>query len=113
MGDHYNTLKDRYAAKPEGYYDLARPEMLQFVQEAAKFVLEVGCSSGAFGALLKEERPNCEVWGIEPDLESARVAASRLDKVVQGTFSSEVPGLNGKRFDVVCFFDVLEHLANP
>ena len=113
MDDQYANLTAKYAAKPDGYYDLSRPEMLQFVPEECKSVLEVGCSSGGFGALLKENRSDCEVWGIEPDLTAALVASSRLDHVINAAYSADLLDLHNKSFDAVCFFDVLEHMVNP
>ena len=113
MDNQYSELAGQYNTKPEGYYELSRPEMLDFVPAACKSILEVGCSSGAFGALLKERDPACEVWGIEPDAEAARKASTRLDRVISKPFSSDVEELKGKRFDAICFFDVLEHLVNP
>lgn len=112
MNDHYEDQAQRYAAKPEGYYELSRPEMLKFVPESARSVLEVGCSSGAFGALVKS-RQDCEVWGIEPNSDAAKLASTRLDKVISGTFQAEMPELKGRLFDCIVFNDVLEHVPNP
>jgi 2-polyprenyl-3-methyl-5-hydroxy-6-metoxy-1,4-benzoquinol methylase len=113
MDNQYGELAAQYSKKPDGYYELSRPEMLDFVPASSKSILEVGCSSGGFGALLKERDPGREVWGIEPDAEAARTASARLDRVIAKPFSSEVDELQGKRFDAICFFDVLEHLVNP
>jgi SAM-dependent methyltransferase len=113
MDEQYRDLAGEYAAKSDEYYDQSRPEMLQFIPEHCNAVLEVGCSSGAFGARLKEQRPNCEVWGVEPDVRSAQIAAGRIDHVINGILSPDLPDLKDKRFDAICFFDVLEHLVNP
>jgi SAM-dependent methyltransferase len=113
MDAQYTKLSADYSSKPESYYELSRPEMVPFVPVASKTILEVGCSSGAFGALLKEKIPDCEVWGIEPDPKSAAAAAKRLDRVISGIYSADTPELEGKRFDAICFNDVLEHLIDP
>ncbi len=99
-----------YNIKNTEYYLQGRPEMLKFIRPDVHFVLDVGCSAGAFGSLLKKER-NCEVWGVEPS-DSASEAASVLDKVFHDYFH---PGLDmeGRQFDAIVFNDVLEHLANP
>ena len=113
MDTPYSSLSEQYSSKPEGYYENARPEMVPFVPESCKLVLEVGCSSGAFGKLLKECRPECEVWGIEPNAEAAQLASTRLDKAICGTFRAGMPELEGRLFDCIVFNDVLEHLPNP
>ena len=113
MDTPYSSLSEQYSSKPEGYYENARPEMVPFVPESCKLVLEVGCSSGAFGKLLKENRPECEVWGIEPNAEAAQLASTRLDKAICGTFRAGMPELEGRSFDCIVCNDVLEHVPNP
>ena len=113
MESSYDSLIEQYASKPDGYYDNQRVEMLPFIPEGVSSLLEVGCSSGAFGAAVKKHFRDCEVWGIEPSPAAAEFAAGRLDKAICGVFGSEMPELEGKRFDCIVFNDVLEHLANP
>lgn len=88
-----------------------RKEMLDFVPSSAKVVLDVGCSVGNFGALLKKER-GVEVWGIEADPQAADIASDKLDKVVAGLFGQKQE-LNEKKFDCIVFNDVLEHMVDP
>ena len=92
------------------YDDWDRAEVLPFVPEANR-ILEVGCSYGGFGQLLKGRSNSPEVWGIEPEPKAAEVAASRLDRVIVGDFPALAPV--GERFDCVVFNDVLEHLVDP
>lgn len=113
MSNEYRNLAEEYASKQEGYYEMSRPEMLRFIPEGIGSLLDVGCSSGAFGAMVKKTIPGCKVWGIEPDEKAAATAAKRLDQVVNSAFSIEIKELEGERFDAVCFNDVLEHLPNP
>ena len=94
------------------YPDQLRREMLRYVPEHARNVLDVGCHTGAFGAALKA-RQNCSVWGVEPNKETAAVAAGRLDRVLNGLFESSAPAIPIGSFDVIVFNDVLEHFADP
>jgi 2-polyprenyl-3-methyl-5-hydroxy-6-metoxy-1,4-benzoquinol methylase len=94
-----------------GYLDSPREEVQVHVPPSARRVLDVGCWQGAFGAALKERRPGTVVWAIESDADAASVAASRLDRVIVGSFPSDAP--KDERFDVVTFLDVLEHLVDP
>ena len=73
-------------------------------------VLEIGCGQGGFGARLAART---EYLGVEPDQQSCAVARERIGaaggQVVFGT--SDVVGAD-ERFDLVCAFEVIEHLAD-
>jgi O-antigen biosynthesis protein len=74
-------------------------------------ILEVGCSAGYFGAALKDV--GHKVWGVEPDHEAAEVASTHLDGVFEG-FIQDFFKINADRkFDVISFGDVLEHIPYP
>jgi SAM-dependent methyltransferase len=109
--DQHSALHADYADKPALYYSESRPEMVRYVPTTCRRVLDVGCSSGEFGALLKARR-NVEVWGVEPFAAAAGLAAGRLDRVVEGPFDADIQ-LPLASFDCVVFNDVLEHLIDP
>lgn len=113
MLDNYRKLERQYSSKPDGYYEQARPEMLHFVPNSCTRILEIGCGAGSFGALIKKDRPNAIVWGIEPQLDAASLARDVLDRVITGSMDKGIPELEGERFDCIVFNDVLEHLINP
>jgi 2-polyprenyl-3-methyl-5-hydroxy-6-metoxy-1,4-benzoquinol methylase len=101
-----------YQNKPEGYYDNVRKEMLHYLPEKAKKILDVGCGNGAFASLVKQKN-NAEVWGIELMEEEAIIAKTVLDNVLIGSCEIHLNELPEKYFDVIYFNDVLEHLADP
>ena len=113
MDREYQDQEQLYQNKSADYYSEPRAEMLPFVPVGSKSILEIGCGSGAFGSSLKQRQPETVVWGIEPDAAAARVASKTLDHVFTGTFTTELSALAGKKFDVICLNDVLEHLAEP
>ncbi len=102
--------KELYRVKKDDYYSQERMEMLPFVPKGVKTVLDIGCSSGGFGKILKENL-KCEVWGIEPT-EAATEASKHLDKVFYDYFHKDLDFSN-KKFDAIIFNDVLEHLIDP
>lgn len=104
-------LEKEYNEKDESYYAHERHEMLKYIPSDVKYVLDVGCSSGAFGSAIKKKF-NCQVWGIEPDKKSAEKARTLLDKVYNTIFDDEID-LIGQKFDCIFFNDVLEHLVDP
>jgi 2-polyprenyl-3-methyl-5-hydroxy-6-metoxy-1,4-benzoquinol methylase len=95
----------------EPYFNVKRPEMLQYIPEEAFEILDVGCADGTFGSLLKKER-NVKVWGIEPNQPAAKLASQKLDEVICGFFDRDLE-LPLNRFDCIIFNDVLEHLVDP
>lgn len=101
-----------YNAKSAAYFNYGRREMLPFIPEGAKRILEVGCGEGEFSANLKTER-SVHVTGIEPFGAAARVASSRLDRPLEVDVNAGILELQGQQFDCIVCNDVLEHLVDP
>lgn len=97
--------------KDTGYYKNVRPEMLRYIPNSAKTILEIGCGSGNFSAQLVKE--GVETWGVEPFEESAKEAQRKLYKVVVGTLDEKLSELPDNYFDVIVMNDVIEHLLEP
>lgn len=105
------TAQLNYESKTSAYFEWPRAEVLPFVPNNCRRVLDVGCGGGAFGELLKQKR-GVEVWGVEPVESAAQRAVGRLDRVLVGEFGSGL-GLPPGMFDCVFFNDVLEHMLVP
>lgn len=102
--------------KDSVYYRSPRTDMLAHLRSAPKFVLDVGCGAGATGAEIKQRYPNAYVTGIELNEGAARLAADRLDRVIQHNVEQldfEKAGFTAGSIDLVLFPDVLEHLYDP
>lgn len=73
-------------------------------------VLEIGCGQGAVGARLAS---SYSYVGVEPDDSCCEVAQARIaprgGTVIHGTHDA-VPA--GKSYDLVCAFEVLEHIED-
>jgi methionine biosynthesis protein MetW len=95
-------------------YENPRPEVQELVPRDARRILDLGCSSGALGAALKE-RQKAEVVGVEVDPAYAADARERLDDVVEADLESFFGGDTAALgdFDCVIAADVLEHLTDP
>jgi 2-polyprenyl-3-methyl-5-hydroxy-6-metoxy-1,4-benzoquinol methylase len=72
-------------------------------------VLDVGCGFATTSQYI-ETRGN-RVTGIESSAEAVAVARTRVSEVIQADLQNHP--LAGRRFDVIIFADVLEHLAWP
>ena len=75
-------------------------------------VLDVGCYTGRFGALLK--RKGCRVTGIEINRTAAELAKLVLDEVMLADIekTDSIAELQSK-YDVILFLDILEHCRYP
>jgi 2-polyprenyl-3-methyl-5-hydroxy-6-metoxy-1,4-benzoquinol methylase len=92
------------------YYQGIRPDVSQLLPSKYTKVLEIGCGAGGFAENLKN---TCQVWGIEPVAEVAKIAQQRMDKVLVGTYESVYDDLPDNYFDLVICNDVIEHLPDP
>ena len=101
-----------YSEKHNLYYVQEREEMIKFIPEDGLSILDVGCSAGGFGRLIKKRFPNSIVWGIEPNVESYEKAKLELDFTINDIFSSQTIKEEIK-FDLIFFNDVLEHMEDP
>lgn len=101
------------------YYSNANPDLLAKVPVTARRVLEIGCGTGGFARAYRDINPACEYWGVELFADAAAEARTVLDHVVIGSIESAdvVAALDeargDRRFDVLIFGDVLEHLLDP
>ena len=93
MRDHVRFLR-RCAGWPRGN----RPTLL-----------DVGCGSGSF--LAAASRQGFEVFGMDRSAHAVHAARSAGIEVRQGAIGSSI--WEGRRFDFVTMFHVLEHLPDP
>jgi 2-polyprenyl-3-methyl-5-hydroxy-6-metoxy-1,4-benzoquinol methylase len=105
LSDHYEDTKS------SSYFECDRTEMLAYIPQSTRTILEVGCGAGMFGRFVKTQRP-VEIWGVEMDSDAAARASTYLDRVLTGAFPNGV-ALPERYFDCVVFNDVLEHMIDP
>ncbi len=79
----------------------------------ARTVLEVGCGQGSMGTRIADRSD--DYLGVEPDASSCEVAAGRITELGRGEIrQGVVPDViePGRTFDLLCSFEVIEHLAD-
>jgi 2-polyprenyl-3-methyl-5-hydroxy-6-metoxy-1,4-benzoquinol methylase len=103
------------AALPEEQDELARPvygpyEFARSLLTPESTVLDVGCGNAKVSSYLAES--GATVDGIEPSANRASVAARRVRHLSTVRAGESDPGLL-PTYDLITFFDVVEHLADP
>ena len=104
-GEFYTKLEDR-----SGYYDDWKWDYetaWPFIAEKT-MVLDIGCGRGAFIDKLKKEK-ECVVHGLELN-PSAYLLLQQKEISCQMQTIEEHAITNKDKYDVVCFFQVLEHI---
>ncbi|MGO1072235.1 methyltransferase domain-containing protein [Lysobacter sp. CA199] len=98
------------------YRGQARSELTGLFSADRQLLLEIGCASGATAALLKQQIPGLQAWGVEPESAAAEIAAQRLDRVFACKLEDvdlHAEGLAYGSVDAVLLADVLEHMYDP
>lgn len=74
-------------------------------------LLEIGCGNGFF----LEEALNIgfkNVWGVEPSVDAVSKASRKIRPFIKiNNFQPEL--FKNKYFDIICFFQTLDHIINP
>ncbi len=72
-------------------------------------VLDIGTAGGAF--LEAANIFGYKTFGLEPSIDLVNRGKTRGLNVFHGSIENNM--LQNKKFDLICFWDVLEHVANP
>jgi SAM-dependent methyltransferase len=76
---------------------------------APRSILEIGVGEGALAAWLARRY---EYVGVEIDARSRAVAAARVRAAGSGVVVAGIDTVHGRAFDLVCAFEVLEHIED-
>lgn len=106
------STQEMYNGKSDTYFSGERKEVLPFLPEKFTRLLDVGCGSGEFGALVKKNNKNAEIWGVDINAAAIESAKTKIDHALFGSFSADII-LPDHYFDVITFNDSLEHFPDP
>ncbi len=109
-----SPIEDAYAAKTEEYFKNARHDYVAALPVNPKAaILELGCGSGATGALALRNGKAGNYIGIELFAPVAFQAQSVLTTVHTGDIETMGLPYEPETFDVLICSEVLEHLRDP
>lgn len=112
--DAYTAVEDEtYVEEREGR-ELTFRKHLQDLEKYTgpgngRAILDVGAYIGVFVEVA--QAAGWDAWGVEPSAWAAQVAQSQGLPVIHGT--QDAPDLQGKQFDVITMWDVIEHVPDP
>lgn len=115
-GAEWYEKDERYATRsiePDIEFKKNYKEILNFLKTFKGKVLDVGCGTGGF--LFWAQKGGWDVYGI--DFDKGAVSAAKNILKLENVEVNDVIGYreqnSAKKFDLITFFDVLEHLDNP
>lgn len=107
----YRNVIDKEYIKTQVYRKILLSEHLLKVEQFKKrgTLLDVGCFVGLFLELAKQKK--WKVFGIEPSIWAVKIAKKRGIKILGERI--EKAKLKSNFFDVITFWDTIEHIADP
>lgn len=103
-----------YKTKQAGYFAGARADLVaRLPHDPSTRILEIGCGTGATGALAKARGRAGRYVGVELFHTAADEARCHLDEVVEGDIERLALPWGPCSFDAMILSEVLEHLVEP
>ena len=103
-----------YKYKKSGNYASERNEIANIIPNNVNSWLDVGCGAGGFGINILNINKDILLDGVEPDKEKSIIAKTFFDTIYECHFENEtLKNFNNKKYDIISFLDVLEHVLWP
>ncbi len=99
--------------KAPRYFLETRDEILPLLPKFSERAMDLGCGSGASSGKSKREGRFGWVCGVEGNPDVAKIAETRLDKVLVGDIEKMDFPFPEAYFDTILALDILEHLVDP
>jgi len=112
--DAYVAVEDEIYREERAGRELTFARHLESLEQkigkaAGRSLLDVGAYIGVFVEVAAGS--GWDTWGVEPSAWAVEQARRQGLRVIQGT--QDAPQLQGRQFDVITMWDVIEHLDNP
>lgn len=103
-----------YAEKPDAYFSGARADFVRRLpRDPSAAILEIGCGTGATGALALKDGRCARYVGVELFEGAASEARKVLSEVITGNVETAAFDWQPASFDALILSEVLEHLVEP
>jgi len=103
-----------YTDKPNAYFSGARRDFIACLErDPSASILEIGCGTGATGALALEHERAGRYVGVELCPQAAAQARGVLSDVIEGDVETLEFEFAPASFDALILSEVLEHLREP
>jgi cyclopropane fatty-acyl-phospholipid synthase-like methyltransferase len=94
------------------YQNRGSQSVLHYIHNSDRFILDVGCTAGDTGRLIKSTYPDTQVVGITCSQKGYKIAKLVLNQCIYGNVEVDpFSELEQESFDVICFCHVLEPVA--
>jgi len=103
-------------AEMAAYFEGFNGVLPAILRRPPRRVLELGCAAGRLGAFVREKFPGVHYTGIEASPEAAKIARTRLDRVIEARIEDidfAAQAIAPGTIDTFFAGDVLEHLYDP
>jgi SAM-dependent methyltransferase len=100
----------------ESPFNLAGLRFFYFLRAIASSygsLLEVGCGAGGNLSGVRKLRPYLDLYGVDISNAAIEFGKKRFPHLHLETSTAENLPFENSSFNIVCFFDVLEHVAEP
>jgi SAM-dependent methyltransferase len=86
---------------------------LKSIQGMYGKLLEVGCGAGGNLQAIKRYRPYLDVYGVDLGVQAIASGKQLFPSLHLQVAAAEALPFESASFDIICFFDVLEHVVDP
>lgn len=95
--------------KQDVYYTSSRADMVKYIDNNPRRILEIGCGEGNFA----DNFQDAEYLGVEPNEEMAARGRRIGRKILLGPYERVAAEIPNEYFDLVACNDVIEHMIDP
>lgn len=105
---------DAISKTEDSYYVLEKWEFKRAIKTIKKIrartVLDIGCGSGGFLTMLNRACSKIDTIGFDFNPAAMQWARSKGHKIIDNL---SIDAASNNRYDVVCLFQIIEHVADP
>ena len=96
------------------YVNSGNLPLIELIKNTPKLILDVGCGAGNNAELIRSRYPESIIEGVTYSEAERNIAVQAMNKVLVFDIEGDIPvEISSKKYDLLIFSHVLEHLRNP